>query len=167
MDPRTKSLLVGFSAFAVTIVVGVAALFVVFPGYLSGTTNGQATKNPVTGQCTVYVLVFGHRDRTFFHGDLHANIHVDSVTVFYQTPPSPPDGSGWGGFSKSIQVTLTITGGDLTTPTVTQFDISVAVGAQWGKVYFYNLGPGTYTIKATGVDQDGFQSSASTTVTLA
>ena len=166
MDPRTRSLLVGFSAFALIIVVGIAALFVVFPGYISGTTNGQPSKNPVTSQYTVYVLIMGHRDRTFFHTDFHANIRVDSVTVFYQAPASPPDGSGWGGFTKSVHVTLTITGGDLKAPVITQFDINVAVGAQWGKVYFYNLDSGNYSINATGVDQDGFQSSASTSVNL-
>ena len=167
MDPKTRSLMVGFAVFAVIIVVGIGSLFVLFPGYLSGTQNGQPPgKNPITNQYTIYVLVMGHRDRTFFHSDFHANIHVDSATVFYQAPPAPPDGSGWGGFSKSISVTITITGGDLKTPIITQFDINVAVGAQWGKVYNYNLDSGTYQVTAAGVDQDGFQSSASTSVTL-
>ena len=136
-------------------------------GPVSSTLPGQPVKDPATGLYTVYVLVLGHRDLTAAHTDLHANIHVDSVSVYYTSPGPQSDGHRWEGFGKSVDVTLRITGGSLSSPLVSTFALwSVAIGASWGQVVTFNLPAGLYTVTAAGVDQGGYQSSASLTLGL-
>jgi hypothetical protein len=92
---------------------------------------------------------------------------VDSVSVYDSNPGSLPNGDNWAGFGKSINVTLKITGGPLPSPLVTTFLVRcVALGASWGQAVAFTLPPGTYTITALGVDQGGYRSSASSTITL-
>ena len=128
---------------------------------------GQPVRDPSTGLYTVYVLVLGHRDWSVAHVDLRANIHVDSVSVYYTNPGVQPKGYAWLGFGKSISVTVQITGSSLASPVVSTFAVqNVAVGASWGQVVAFSLPSGSYMVTATSVDQGGYQSSASTTITF-
>lgn len=136
-------------------------------GSVSSHLPGQPVKDAATGLYTVYVLVLGHRDWTAAHLDMHANIHVDSVSVYYTSPALQPSGYRWGGFGKRIAVTLQITGGSLSSPVVSTFALqSVALGASWGQVVTFSLPSGSYTVTSVGMDQGGYQSSASATLTL-
>jgi hypothetical protein len=134
-------------------------------GSTAGVSPGQTVEDPA--HYVVYVVVSGHRDGTPLHLDHSANIHVDSVSVYYTSPGSLPSGGNWAGFGKSISVTLQITGESLSSSLVSSFTVQkVALGASWGQALTFTLPPGTYTVTALGTDQGGYQSSASTTVTL-
>lgn len=135
-------------------------------GSTSGVSPGQTVEDPPL-HYVVYVVVLGHRDWTPLHLDQSANIHIDSVSVYYNSPGSLPSGHAWTGFDKSISVTLQVTGGSLSSPLVSSFVVQkVALGASWGQALTFTLPPGTYTLTALGTDQGGYQSSSSTTVTL-
>lgn len=123
-------------------------------------------KDPLTGLYTVHVLVYGHRQRTILHSNLHANIFIDQVTCYYSRPNDPPSGWSWTDFSKKIQVSVSIASTNLSVTLVNDFSVNVALGATWGRLLPYTLPPGTYKITAKGVDQDGFQSSASAALFL-
>lgn len=148
---------VGAAVVLLTILIfAVVAIIFLGPNIFTPYINpGQPSQNPITKKYTIYVAVYGHRDRTPLHGSLHANIHVDSVSVHYAPPPSPPSGTGFWDLNKNIHVTLTA--GSY----VATFDVSVSLGEQWGKVVSFTLPSGTHSIIADGVDQDGYQSSAS------
>jgi hypothetical protein len=128
--------------------------------------QGQPQKDQATGLYTVYVIVSGHRDFTVVHRNLHANIHVDFVTYYYTTPPQPPSGRSWTGFSKPIHVTVAVTSTSLSAPQQSSFDTLVSLAARWGQVLNYTLPSGTFTIVAQGLDQDGYTSSSAAQLTL-
>ena len=128
--------------------------------------QGEPRKDQTTGLYTVYVLVSGHRDYTILHSNLHANIHVDFVSYYFQDYQSPPSGRSWMDFSKSIHVTVSVTGASLNSTLLNTFDTSASLGASWGQVLTYTLPPGNYSIRALGIDQDGFESSASAELVL-
>jgi len=127
--------------------------------------QGQPRKDPATGLYAVYVVVNGHRDLTPLHLNLHSNIHLDFVTYYFATPPTPPSGRSWTDFSKPIHVTVTVTGSSPNL-VLNTFDVSVSIGAHWGQALTYTLPSGNYTIAAQGVDQDGFRSSSTTQLVL-
>jgi len=128
--------------------------------------QGQPTKDPNTGLYTAYVVVKGHRDFTFLHRNLHSNIHLDSVTYYFAIPPSQPSGRSWTDFSKSLHVTVTVTGSSIDSLMLNTFDVNVSVGAHWGETLTYALPSGRYTIEAQAVDQDGFRSSSTVQLDL-
>ena len=124
--------------------------------------QGEPKKDQATGLYTVYVLIGGHRDLTILHRNLRANVHLDYVSFYFESPPDLPSGSSILDFSKSIHVTVTVEGeGFLAQPKISTFDARVSIGARWGRAVIYTLPSGTYNIEAQGVDQDGFPSSAS------
>ncbi|MCJ7630933.1 hypothetical protein MUP77_00835, partial [Candidatus Bathyarchaeota archaeon] len=128
--------------------------------------QGQPTKDPNSGLYTVYLIVNGHRDSTFFHTNFHANIHIDFIFYYFTTPPDPPSGHSFTDFSKPIHVTVTITNPSIVSPLLNTFDVSVSMGAKWGVVLTYTLPSGTYILDAQGVDQDGFKSSSNAQLIL-
>ena len=128
--------------------------------------KGEPVKDPDTGLCTVYILVSGHRDYTFLHVNLHANIHVDFMSYYFSPPPTPPSGTSWTNFSKVVHVTTTITSSEQESVLLNTFDVTVSLGARWGRLITYELPAGNYAIEASGIDQDGFASSATATLIL-
>lgn len=122
--------------------------------------QGEPKKDPSTGLYPVYVLVSGHRDYTALHSNLHANIHVDFVSFYFSSPEEPPSGRSWIDFNKGMHVTVTIISSRSPSTLTNAFDISVSLGAHWGQVLTYAFPSGTYTIRAQGIDQDGYSSSA-------
>ena len=128
--------------------------------------QGEPILDPNTGLYTVNVLVTGHRDYTILHRNLHANIHVDFISYYFQGYQSPPSGRSWTDFSKLIHVTVYIIGTSLNSTLMNTFDASVSLGAHWGQVLTYSLPPGNYNIEAQGFDQDGFASITSTQLIL-
>jgi hypothetical protein len=128
--------------------------------------QGEPKKNSVTGLYTVYLVVNGHRDHTILHMNLHANIHIDSVSYYFSNPENLPSGLSWTDFSKPIHVTVTVNSFSLSSTLASTFDVSVALGARWSQVLIYTLPSGNYTIEAQGIDQDGFKSSSTTTLVL-
>jgi len=128
--------------------------------------QGQPQKDQATGLYIVYFVVSGHRDLTILHRNLHANIHVDFVTYYYETLPQPPSGRSWTGFSKPIHVTVAVTSPSLSAPQQSSFDTVVSLGTRWGQVITYMLPSGTFTIVAQGLDQDGYTSSSAAQLTL-
>lgn len=128
--------------------------------------QGEPIPDPITGLYTVNVLVTGHRDYTILHTNLHANIHVDFISYYFQGYQSPPTGRSWMDFSKLIHITVYITGSSLNSTLMNTFDMTVSLGAHWGQVLTYSLPSGNYNIEVEGIDQDGFASIASTQLIL-
>jgi hypothetical protein len=128
--------------------------------------KGEPVKDPDTGLYTVYIIVSGHRDYTFLHMNLHANIHIDFVSHYFSPPPTPPSGHSWTDFSKVVHITVTITSPEQESVLLNTFDVAVSLGARWGRMITYELPAGNYAIEASGSDQDGFASSASATLIL-
>jgi hypothetical protein len=156
---------VAAAIFGIVIVAGIFAVVILFPNILTpNALPGQPSKNPITGSYTVYILIYGHRDRSFFHTDFHANIHLDSMAIYYQYPGDQPSGDTWGDFDKSVTVVVHVTGSQTSgtfNPITTTFTMNnVALGASWGKVITVTLSSGTYSFEADATDQDGYMSSA-------
>jgi len=143
-----------------------AAGFFIQPSWHEPPAQDKPQKDSVTGLYTVYVLVYGHRQRTILHRNLHANILIDAVSCYYSRPSNPPSGWSWTDFSKRIEVTVSVTNTKLSVRLENVLSVSVALGASWGRILTYALPPGTYKITAQGVDQDGFQSSATAALVL-
>jgi hypothetical protein len=128
--------------------------------------QGEPILDPTTGLYTVNVLVTGHRDFTILHLNLHANIHVDFVSYYFQGYQNPPSGRSWMDFSKLIHVTVSVEGSSLNSTLMNTFDASVSLGASWGQVLTYSLPSGNYNIEVQGIDQDGFASITSAQLIL-
>jgi len=128
--------------------------------------QGDPRKDPSTGLYTVHLLVSGHRDLTILHKNLRANVHIDFISYYFASAPEPLSGRSILDFSKPVHVTITVKSPSLSTNLLNTFDMVVSLGARWGRVITYSLPSGTYTIEAQGIDQDGFQSSATTQLIL-
>jgi hypothetical protein len=128
--------------------------------------QGEPQKDPSTGLYPVYILVSGHRDYTILHSNLHANVRLDFVSFYFSRPEGTPSGRSWIDFNKGLHVTVTIVGSKSPSVLTSAFDVSVSLGAHWGQVLTYALPSGSYTIRAQGIDQDGYSSSAEAELNL-
>jgi hypothetical protein len=153
----------------IVIIIGIILYDAVFSS-LNPETNfpvqGTPTKNPQTGLYPVNILVMGHRDWTILHTNLHANVRIDFVSYYFQEYPVLQSGRTWAGFTKTVHVTVTISGGNLSSTLINTFDNQVSLGADWGRILTYNLPSGSYMVIAQSIDKDGFSSLATTTLTL-
>lgn len=163
---RGQLIIIGL-LFLFLIILTIFGIELLFSNLISNPpVHGEPKKDPATGLYTVYILVGGHRDLTILHRNLHANIHIDYVSFYFESPQDLPPGSSILDFSKSIHVIVSVTDIKLGTQRVGTVDARVSLAARWGRAIVYTLPPGTYMIEALGVDKDGFQSSSTARLVL-
>ncbi|MEM3507463.1 MAG: hypothetical protein QXT31_07430 [Candidatus Bathyarchaeia archaeon] len=107
----------------------------------------------------IYINIYGHRDKTPLHKNLHANIVIDGIEVSNSPIIQTKFGKSIMDMGKWIKVDLTISMANSIVYQKT-FTETVDIGAQWQHIEVITLPSGQYTIYVSGIDKDGYKSQA-------